>query len=70
MLGLVLYLSISVPLLLAFEVSSLFPSFMEYLITSIYILDIPININTAVYINGFVSLNRKEIMKEYFKFWF
>ena len=70
MLIIVLYLGISVPLLLSFEITYIFPNELDYIITALYFVDICVNFNTAVYIKGTLSVSRKDIIKEYLKFWF
>jgi hyperpolarization activated cyclic nucleotide-gated potassium channel 2 len=70
MLILVLYLGVSLPYILAFQENDPMPVFNEYIITTLYFVDIGINFNTAVYIRGILRLNHKLIIREYLKFWF
>lgn len=70
MLLLVLYLGISLPYILAFQENDPMPVFIEYIITTLYFIDIGINLNTAVYIRGILRLKHKLIIREYLKFWF
>ncbi|OMJ91317.1 hypothetical protein SteCoe_6212 [Stentor coeruleus] len=70
MLLLVLYLGILLPYILAFQENNSIPVYIEYTITTLYFIDIGINLNTAVYIRGFLCLNHKLIIREYLKFWF
>ena len=41
---------------------------IEYIITGLYLSDIVINFNTAVYIKGAISFNRRDIIIDYMKF--
>ena len=70
MLFIVLYLGVSVPFLLAFNVSYILPDELDYTITGLYFIDIGVNFNTAVYIKGTLSVSRKVIIQDYMKFWF
>ena len=70
MLILALYLGVSVPFILAFQGYEFYPIFFDNFVTGLYILDIFVNLNTAVYIRGHLVIERKLIVKEYIKFWF
>ena len=70
MLILALYLGVSVPFNLAFQGYEFYPIYFDNFVTGLFILDILINLNTAVYIRGHLVIERKLIVKEYLKFWF
>ena len=70
MLILALYLGVSVPFILAFQGYEFYPVYFDNCVTGLFILDILINLNTAVYIRGHLVIDRKLVIKEYLKFWF
>lgn len=67
-LFLVIYEMITIPLLISFEyeVSSTF----SIISTTLFSIDILLNFNTGVYLEGKLNMERKEILKDYISFWF
>lgn len=67
-LFLVIYEMITIPLLISFEfeVSSTF----SIISTTLFSIDILLNFNTGVYLEGKLNMERREILKDYLSFWF
>ncbi|CAD8075287.1 unnamed protein product [Paramecium primaurelia] len=65
---LVIYEMIAIPLMISFEIE-ISKSFSSISAT-IFIFDIVLNFNTGVYLEGKLNMDRKEIFKEYVRFWF
>ncbi|CAK80377.1 unnamed protein product (macronuclear) [Paramecium tetraurelia] len=65
---LVIYEMITVPLIIGFEIeiSQLF----SRISSTIFMFDILVNFNTGVFLEGKLNMNRKDILKEYMRFWF
>ncbi len=66
-----IYIAIEVPLVIVFDFEeSLLLSIANRVITAVYIIDIGISFNTAVYKKGKIITDRKYIAKQYLKSWF
>ncbi|CAD8160415.1 unnamed protein product [Paramecium octaurelia] len=65
---LVIYEMITVPLMIGFEIEII--QLFSRISATIFIFDILLNLNTGVYLEGKLNMNRKDILKEYMKFWF
>lgn len=67
----ILYQGIVIPFRICFQIDAYGGEAVFELIQDFYfIIDIFISINTGVYINGVLCLNRIRIIINYFKFWF
>ena len=49
---------------------NIFQIWMKYIILTFYVTDLIVNFNTAYFKNGFLVTSRKDIIKNYLKFWF
>lgn len=58
----------TIPLLISFGIE--LSSYMSNFSTILFFLDILLNFNTGVYIEGKLKMERNYIWKEYIKFWF
>ena len=67
----IIYQSILIPFRLCFQVEADggFKIF-ETLIDAIFILDIFVTFNTGIYKKGYLVMKRKEIIKNYIRYWF
>ncbi|MEE4248653.1 MAG: ion transporter, partial [Kangiellaceae bacterium] len=66
----IIYQAIAIPFRLGFNV----PveggyAIFEDIITAVFLIDILVNFNTGFYRKGNIVLNRKEVAKQYIKFW-
>ncbi len=66
-----IYSSITIPLIIVFNVfSDLFCNISALITTAVFIGDIFVNFNTAISCKGKLVFNKKEIAAKYFKTWF
>lgn len=66
-----IYIAIEIPLAVVFEIEENFIlTIINWIVTTVYIVDIIISFNTAVYKKGKIITDRKIIAKKYLKSWF
>lgn len=67
-LSIVIYSIISIPLEMSFDI--IVSDEFDITITVLFFFDIFLNFNTGVYQNGTLRMDRRIILKDYFKIWF
>ena len=67
----IIYQALSVPYFICFnDTPSTFSDYLEFTINICFMADILATFNTGFYTKGNLIMNRKEIIKDYLKFWF
>jgi len=61
---------LQIPLALSFNIDTPTLTLIDYIINGCFILDILIQFNTAIYINGKLQLSRIQVSKQYLQCWF
>lgn len=70
-LAFIIYQSLSVPYFICFnDIPSDLTNGFEFLMNICFISDVLATFNTGFYIKGTLVMNRKDIIKDYIKFWF
>lgn len=67
----IIYQALAIPYYICFnDTPSSISDFLEFLMNICFMVDILAAFNTGFYIKGNLIMNRKEIIKDYLKFWF
>lgn len=59
-----------IPLVLSFDINTLGVSIYDWIVNGSFYVDILLQFNTAIYIDGNLVQDRIVIIKEYLKLWF